>query len=505
MSHLVIDDVAVEELARAEGVCARPIVKSVTDRLNGETVWVPLPCGATRDVVCPACAAKARRLRMTQCLEGWHLDTEPEVPELTSAADEDPPAEDEETVGDEIAPVRQTRSTRRPESMPSLPFVPVENRTIGRAFTGKEGRTYRPSMFVTLTLPSYGAVVPGRGVPVTPAKYDYRRAALDALLFPRLIDRWVQNLRRCAGYKVQYFGAVEAQVRLAPHFHVALRGAIPRKVIQQVTRATYASVWWPPFDRVVYRSTPPVWDGADYVDPDTSAPLRSWEQALDALGDDARPAHTLRFGRQLDIQGLLGGSTESDRAVRYLTKYLTKAVAETYAVGADPAYEAHIDRLHRHVRWLPCSPECANWLRYGVQPKNPGPGLAPGRCPSRSHDREHLGVGGRRVLVSRGWSGKTLSQHRADRATVVRELLESAGITPPEATRMAAEVLDQDGEPRFLWSLATVPPHIAGNYVMNAVMERRRWRAELDLAKSLVTPGAPPVDNHSAAPATGGE
>ena len=43
--------------------------------------------------------------------------------------------------------------------MPALPFVPVENRTIGCAFTGKEGKTYRPSMFVTLTLPSYGAVV----------------------------------------------------------------------------------------------------------------------------------------------------------------------------------------------------------------------------------------------------------------------------------------------------------------------------------------------------------
>ena len=32
-------------------------------------------------------------------------------------------------------------------------------------------------------------------------------------------------------------------------------------------------------------------------------------------------------------------------------------------------YEGHIDRLHDEVRWLPCSPACANWLRYGVQPK----------------------------------------------------------------------------------------------------------------------------------------
>ena len=267
MSHLVIDDVAIEELARAEGVCARPIIKSVTDRLTAETVWVPLPCGSTRDAICPACAAKARRLRMTQCIEGWHLDKEPAGVEPAAPTDEeDQPTADQDDEEEAESP-RQTRSTRRPDSMPALPFVPVENRTIGAAFTGREGRTYRPSMFVTLTLPSYGAVIPGRGVPVTPSKYDYRRAALDALLFPKLIDRWMQNLRRCAGYKVQYFGAVEAQMRLAPHFHVALRGAIPRKVIQQVTKATYAAVWWPPFDRVVYRSTPPTWTA-----PTTSTP-----------------------------------------------------------------------------------------------------------------------------------------------------------------------------------------------------------------------------------------
>ncbi len=501
MSRHVIGEAALEQLAQAEGVCARPIIKSVTDRLTGETTWVPLPCGATRDAVCPACATKARRLRMTQCLEGWHLEHEPADPERPHVDDDtDEPADDDP------GPRRPTRSTRRPDTLPSLPFVPVEDRTIGCAFTGRQGRIYRPSMFVTLTLPSYGAVVPGRGVPVNPATYDYRRAALDALLFPRLIDRWVQNLRRCAGYKVQYFGAVEAQLRLTPHFHVALRGAIPRRVIQQVTRATYATVWWPPFERVVYRDDLPVWDGLDYLDPVTSVPLPTWEQTLEGLGDEARPAHTLRFGRQLDVQGLLGGSRDSVRAVRYLTKYLTKAVSETYADRADPAYEAHIDRLHRQVRWLPCSPECANWLRYGVQPRNPGPGLAPGRCPSQSHDREHLGVGGRRVLVSRGWSGKTLSQHKADRATVVRELLEAAGITPPEATRMAAEVLDADGQPRFLWARPTIAPHVAAQFVMNAVVERRRWRAELDRAKTLASPGAPPVDNRSAvATGTGGQ
>lgn len=101
---------------------------------------------------------------------------------------------------------------------------------------------------------------------------------------------------------------------------------------------------------------------------------------------DAKPAHVVRFEQQTDAKGLLAESKDSERAVGYLCKYLTKSVADTYA---DPvtagltdeqhgAYEAHIDRLHEQVLWLPCSPECANWLRYGVQPDAVGPGLTPG-------------------------------------------------------------------------------------------------------------------------------
>jgi hypothetical protein len=136
--------------------------------------------------------------------------------------------------------------------VPDLPTRPVENRTVGQIFAAPDGKTYRPSMFITLTLPSYGKVLPGRGVPADPRAYDYRRAALDALHFSKLVDRWVQNLRRCVGYKVQYFGAVEAQRRLAPHFHVAVRGAIPRTTVRAVTTATYFQLWWPPMDHPVY-------------------------------------------------------------------------------------------------------------------------------------------------------------------------------------------------------------------------------------------------------------
>ena len=216
-----------------------------------------------------------------------------------------------------------------------------------------------------------------------PGTYDYRRAAVEALFFPRLFDRWMQNLRRCAGFKVQYFGAIEPQRRLAPHIHLAIRGAIPRATIRAVTRATYLQLWWPPFDQPVYTDEFPWWDpqAKTWRCPQTGMPLRTWEEALDDLDQDpaAEPAVVMRFGSQVDIAGIIAPSPDADRAIRYLTKYLTKDIAETYTSPEDGrldvAYEAHIDRLHEQLQVLPCAPECFNWLRYGIQPKNAGPAL----------------------------------------------------------------------------------------------------------------------------------
>ena len=56
--------------------------------------------------------------------------------------------------------------------------------------------------------------------------------------------------------------------------------------------------------------------------------------------------------------------------------------------------------------------------------------MTPGVCKGKAHKPEHLGIGGRRVLVSRKWSNKTLDDHRAERAAFVRQLLEQAGIQP---------------------------------------------------------------------------
>src|SRR5699024_2967295 len=352
---------------------------------------------------------------------------------------------------EELTRSRRVRSTRRRQDSPDLPKLPVEDRTIGQAVTTPAGHTYRPSMFATFTLPSYGRVR-SDGTPVDARSYDYRRAALDALHFPKLVDRLWQNLRRATGYKVQYFAAVEPQRRLAPHLHAAIRGAIPRQTFRQVVKATYHQVWWPPHDEPVYTSGYlPVWeDQLGYVDPATGTGLPTWEEALDALEDDpgAKPAHVIRFGSQMDLQGIIASEGDADRRIGYLTKYLAKSFSHAYASDDDATarQRKHLERLHREVRGLPCSPRCANWLTYGIQPQHPGPGMTPGQCSQKAHDRENLGCGGRRVLVSRRWTGKTLDGHRADRSDVVRPTRTAAGAeVPPAADRYSTSVKRDDG------------------------------------------------------------
>jgi hypothetical protein len=394
----------VREVAVAHGVCVRPVPLRRVDLTTGETSVVDVPCGATLASVCPSCAERKRRLRMAQCREGWHLAEEPimaadeptdeqrylttlradltkvrkelaehggdlaEVELDLAAVDE---AIAEAGVRGSIAPdtkPRRVRSTRRRQDAPDLPRRQVENRTIGKTFTTPDGKTFRPSLFLTLTCDSYGRVR-SDGTPVDPSRYDYQRAARDAIHFSRLVDRFIQNLRRYVGYDVQYFATVEPQKRLAPHLHLALRGTISRADLRRVVAATYHQVWWPPANEPKYLGDElPVWDHAagSYVDLNTGEVLPTWDEALDALADeDAKPLHVARFGPQIDAQGVLAGSPDADRCLRYLAKYLTKSLTDCHqAVSEDQA--AHADRLADALRHEPCSPTCANWLRYGV-------------------------------------------------------------------------------------------------------------------------------------------
>ncbi len=243
---------AIKMLAEANGGCIRPVQLRRTDIDTGHIEQVLVPCGATLTDKCPACAERARSLRAAQCREGWHLEDEPileadppddwqawlleqradaqQLRDHTAAEDRD--ATDLDALIGELDQqlastgirghpdpgeknTRRHRSTRRRQDAPDLPSKKIGPRTTGKVYTAPGGKTYRPSMFLTLTCDSYGKVTP-EGIPADPDGYDYQRAARDALHFAALFDRFIQNLRRFLGYDLQYFASVEPQKRLAP-------------------------------------------------------------------------------------------------------------------------------------------------------------------------------------------------------------------------------------------------------------------------------------------------
>ena len=516
---------ALVEVAASHGVCTNLLPMTRTHIVTGASETFGLPCGSTYESKCPACAKRAKALRTQQCREGWHLDTEPDLApdeatadqaalityralleeahaDATRAGDSDDVAElnaaitavDEDMTAAAMRgrlphpadppKARPKRSTRRRQDAPDLPLRTVEDRTVGRAFVGNAGTVYRPSTFLTLTLPSYGRVR-ADGTPVNPGTYDYQRAARDAITFPRLFDRFMQNLRRVVGYNVQYFAAVEPQKRLAPHVHIAIRGTFPRALLRQVIAATYHQVWWPEVGQLRYdpRNVPalPLFDADSdgYVDPITGEVLPTWDQAVAELdADDATPLHVARFGTVADIQGVTQGTRSEARCVGYLTKYLTKSVHECHAPDTD-AERAHVERMCDALRYEPCSDRCANWLLYGVQPNHAKRGLTPGRCSGKAHKRETLGFVGRRVLVSRLWSCKTLTDHRADRKAHVLQTLGAVGRVVEDADSYTWE-RTAPGDP-------SCPPR--ESLLMRALTDRLTWRQQYQTATA-----APPAD-----------
>jgi hypothetical protein len=498
----VVIDLAVEH-----GACIRPVQLRRTSLDTGQVDHVLVPCGHTLASVCPSCAERAKTLRAAQCREGWHLEHEPAIDpdpatddqkwwmekraEAQQLRDQAASAGQDATDLDELIteldeeiteagirgkaapakPARRHRSTRRRQDAPDLPRHTIDPHTVGKTYTTPDGKTFRPSLFLTLTCPSYGCVLED-GTPADPASYDYQRAARDALHFAALFDRFIQNLRRYLGYDAQYFATVEPQKRLAPHVHMAMRGTVSRAELRKVLAATYHQVWWPSTSAVKFSGDhPPVWDehSGSYLDPATGEVLTAWDQALDAIGQDDQPRHVARFGERFKAAGVLAGSKDAARCIGYLTKYLTKQLGDCHQADTD-AQRAHAARLADALRFEPCSPTCANWLRYGIQPKNARPGLAPGRCKGKAHDTNHLGYAGRRVLASRKWSGKTLADHRADRQ---QWLLSALGVSATDPAR-------------YHWEPVALndPDHMdRARRLLHAVADRARWQAALREAR----------------------
>ena len=72
-------------------------------------------------------------------------------------------------------------------------------------------------------------------------------------------------------------------------------------------------MWWPAHDQLVYtHGRLPVWDSRTkaFTDPDTSTSLPTFEQACETLTE---PAHVVRFGTQVHVKGVLGGTEETGR------------------------------------------------------------------------------------------------------------------------------------------------------------------------------------------------
>jgi hypothetical protein len=141
------------------------------------------------------------------------------------------------------------------------------------------------------------------------------------------------------------------------------------------------------------------------------------------------------------MTGIEAGTAKAEKAIGYITKYITKSVDECHT-RTSPREIEHHRRFHEALRFTPCSPRCANWLRYGVQPKHAKPDMVAGQCKGRVHQPATLGIKGRRILVSRDWSGKTLADHKHDQALWVRRIL-ALGLGHPADMQTATDAGDE--------------------------------------------------------------
>ena len=121
----------------------------------------------------------------------------------------------------------------------------------------------------------------------------------------------------------------------------------------------------------------------------------------------------------------------------YLAKYLTKSIAECHTADDRPAARARDPAPGRPA--LGTVLAAVRQLAPLRRPAQGRPRRAPTRVvPGQGAPAEHLGFAGRRVLVSRKWSGKTLGDHRADRRDWVLNLLGNT-IEPADPNRYAWE------------------------------------------------------------------
>ena len=328
-----------------------------------------MPCGHTLAAVCPSCAERARALRAAQCREGWHLEHEP-------VTDPDPATEDQRwwiqtradaqalrdqaasdgqdtsdldelvtELDDEITaagmrgnvlparPARRHRSTKRRQDAPDLPRRKVTSRTVGKTYTAPDGKTFRPSMFLTLTCPSPTGGSATTAPPPTPAPTTTpgRRGT-------RCTSRRCStgSSRTCAGSSAMTCSTSP------PSNH---NGGSPRTSTSRCAAPcpapSCAGCWPPPITRCGGPTPPRSGSTGTSGRCGTSRRVRmSIRTPGKSCPPGTRPStpsgtrtsrvHVARFGDRFDAQGVLSGSKDANRCIGYLTKYLTKQVADCH-------------------------------------------------------------------------------------------------------------------------------------------------------------------------------
>src|SRR6185295_3738142 len=100
----------------------------------------------------------------------------------------------------------------------------------------------------------------------------------------------------------------------------AIRGSIPRAELRAIAAATYHQVYWPAHDEITHSGDRlPRWADGDkgFVDPVTGDALPTFDEATDP-DVLTEPTHVVRFGAQVHVKGILGGTEEAGRHVGYL-------------------------------------------------------------------------------------------------------------------------------------------------------------------------------------------
>ena len=161
--------------------------------------------------------------------------------------------------------------------------------------------------------------------------------------------------------------------------------------------------------------------------------LPTWDQALDAIGDEDEPLHVARFGAPVRRPGR-ARRIQGRQPVHRLPHQVPDQARRRLPPGRHrrPGRARRPARRRAAVRAVLADLRELAPLRHPAQERPARP--AAGRCKGKAHRREYLGYAGRRVLVSRKWSGKTLADHRADRKTWLTGDARPSGNRPQPAT-----------------------------------------------------------------------